>query len=335
MKGYSVGISGVGSYVPEKILSNEDLSKMVDTSDEWIVERTGIRQRRIAGEEQSTGDLGTIAAERALKDANLNPDDIDLIIVATITPDHAFPSTACIIQDNIKATKAAAFDLGAGCTGFVYAMVTGASFIQSGIYKRILIIGSETLSKVVDWEDRATCILFGDGAGACVLERCEDGFGILSSQLGSDGRGGSTLIQPAGGSRTPATQESVKDRLHYLKMDGKEVFKFAVRAMESSSLETLEKSGIDIEDLDFLVPHQANKRIIDSARKKLKLSEEKVYINLDKYGNMSSASVPVALDEALKNKMIKKGDNVLLVAFGAGLTWGSLIIKWNREEKDV
>lgn len=332
LKGYSVGISGVGSYLPEEILDNEGLSKMVDTSNEWIVERTGIKERRIASKQQSTGDLGTIAAKRALKDANLSPEDIDLIIVATITPDHAFPATASIIQENIKALNAAAFDLGAGCTGFVYAMITGANFIDVGMYKRVLIIGSETLSKVIDWEDRSSCILFGDGAGACVIERCEEGYGILSSQLGSDGSGSDSLIQPAGGSRIPASVESIKDRLHYLKMDGKEVFKFAVRAMASSSLETLEKAGIDIKDLDFLVPHQANKRIIDSARKKLKLSEEKVYTNLDKYGNMSSASVPVALDEALKEKKIKKGDNVLLVAFGAGLTWGSLIIKWNREE---
>lgn len=332
MKGYSVGITGVGSYVPEKILSNEDLSKMVDTSDEWIVERTGIRERRIAKKEESTSDLGTIAAKKALKDANLNSDDIDLIIVATITPDYAFPSTACIIQDNIKATKAAAFDLGAGCTGFVYAMVTASKFIKSGMYKRVLVVGSEVLSKIIDWEDRSTCILFGDGAGACILERCEEGFGILSSELGSDGSGANNLIQPGGGSRTPASIDSIDNRLHYLKMDGKEVFKFAVRAMENSSLEALNLANIDIKDLDFLVPHQANKRIIDSARKRLKLPKEKAYVNLDKYGNMSSASVPVALDEALKNKMIQKGDNVLLVAFGTGLTWGSLIIKWNREE---
>lgn len=332
MKGYSVGITGVGSYVPGKILSNEDLSKMVDTSDEWIVERTGIRERRIAKKEESTSDLGTIAAKKALKDANLNSDDIDLIIVATITPDYAFPSTACIIQDNIKATKAAAFDLGAGCTGFVYAMVTASKFIKSGMYKRVLVVGSEVLSKIIDWEDRSTCILFGDGAGACILERCEEGFGILSSELGSDGSGANNLIQPGGGSRTPASIDSIDNRLHYLKMDGKEVFKFAVRAMENSSLEALNLANIDIKDLDFLVPHQANKRIIDSARKRLKLPKEKAYVNLDKYGNMSSASVPVALDEALKNKMIQKGDNVLLVAFGTGLTWGSLIIKWNREE---
>lgn len=335
MKSYSVGISGVGSCLPDKVLTNFDLSQMVDTSNEWIVERTGIEERRIADKDISTSDLGTKAALKALKDANLKPEEIDLIIVATITPDYSFPSTACIIQDKIGAINAAAFDLNAGCTGFVYGMATGVNFIKSGVYEKVLIIGAEVLSKIVDWEDRNTCVLFGDGAGACVLERCEEGYGILASQLGSDGKNHEVLIQPGGGSKDPASIESLANNLHYIKMDGKEVFKFAVRTMERASTSVLKKANIEIEELDFLVPHQANIRIIDSARKKLKLSTDKVYVNLNKYGNMSSASIPVALDEAVKNHKIKKGDTVLLVAFGAGLTWGSTVLKWCKEEEDV
>ena len=259
----------------------------------------------------------------------------DLIIVTTVTPDYSFPSTACIVQKNIGANNAAAFDLNAGCTGFVYGLATGSNFIKAGIYKRVLVIGGEALSKIVNWKDRNTCILFGDGAGACILERCEDGYGIISYDLGADGSNGESLIQPAGGSREPATIMSIEDNLHYVRMDGKEVFKFAVRVMEKSSIATLKKANIDIDDLDILLPHQANIRIIESARKKLNLPEEKVYVNLNKYGNMSSASIPVALDEAKNNYKINKGDLVLLVAFGAGLTWGSIILRWNKEERDV
>ncbi len=331
MKNYSVGISGVGSYVPEKVLTNFDLSQIVDTNNEWIVERTGIEQRRIAEKDVAASDLATEAALKALKDAKTGPEEIDLIIVATATPDHTFPATACIVQKNIGAEKSAAFDMSVGCSGFVYALVTGANFIQTGVYKKVLIIGAEVLSKVVDWEDRNTCILFGDGAGACLLERCEDGYGILSYELGSDGSNGEVLILPAGGSRMPASLETVNNRLHSIKMDGKEVFKFAVRVMEKASLNVLEKAGLKLEDLDFLVPHQANIRIIDAARKKLKIDDSKVCVNLNKYGNMSSASIPVSLDEVLKAKRIKKGDNLVLVAFGAGLTWGGVAIKWNRE----
>ncbi|MDR7871357.1 MAG: beta-ketoacyl-ACP synthase III [Tissierellaceae bacterium] len=335
MKNFSVGISGTGSYVPEEVLTNDDLSKMVDTSHEWIVSRTGIEERRIAPKNVATSDLSTEAALRALEDAKLKPEEIDLIIVATVTPDYSLPSTACIVQKNIGAVNAAAFDLNAGCTGFVYGVATGANFIKAGIYEKVLVIGAETMSRAVNWEDRNTCVLFGDGAGACVLEKCEEGYGIISYELGSDGTNHEVLIQPAGGSREPANVESLANNLHYIYMDGREVFKFAVRVMEKSSMAALEKANMDISDLDFLIPHQANTRIIDSARKKLNLPEEKVYVNLNKYGNMSSASVPVALDEAIKNKKIKKGDSVLLVAFGAGLTWGSIILKWNREEKDV
>ncbi|WP_244971089.1 beta-ketoacyl-ACP synthase III [Tissierella pigra] len=332
MKSIYVGISGVGSYVPERVVTNDALSKIVDTSNEWIVERTGIEERRIAEDDTATSDLGTLAAKRALEDAKLQPEDIDLIIVATVTADHAFPSTACIIQKNIGAMKAAAFDINVGCSGFVYGLSIGESFIKSGTYEKVLVIGAEALSKIVDWQDRNTCVLFGDGAGACVLEKCEEGFGILSSELGSDGTNGQVLSQPAGGSRLPASIETLEDRLHYVKMDGKEVFKFAVRVMEKTSMNALEKANLNLADLDFLVPHQANMRIIDAAAKKLKLEKDKICINLNKYGNMSSASIPVALDEAVKNKKIKNGDNILLVAFGAGLTWASMTIKWSRRK---
>ncbi len=328
----SVGISGIGSYVPEKILTNFDLSQMVDTNNEWIVERTGIEQRRIADKSQAASDLATIAAKRALEDAKTKAEDIDLIIVATATPDHAFPSTACIVQKNIGATKAVAFDMSAACSGFIYAIITGANFISTGVYKKVLVIGSEVLSSILNWEDRNTCVLFGDGAGAVVLESCEEGFGIMSYDLGSDGNNGDVLTVPAGGSRLPATIDTIDKRLHGIQMDGKEVFKFAVRIMEKTSLNSLKKAGLELEDLDFLVPHQANIRIIDAALKKLNLSKEKTYTNLNKYGNMSAASVPVALDEAVKEKKIKKGDNVIMVAFGGGLTWGSLVLKWSREE---
>lgn len=330
MNNYSVGITGVGKYMPEDVLTNDDLTKMVDTSNEWIIERTGIRERRIVKEHIATSDLGTEAARAALKDANLNPEDIDLVIVATATPDHAFPSTACIIQDKLGLKNAAAFDLSAACSGFVYGLATAASFISSGAYKRVLVIGSEVFSKIVNWKDRNTCILFGDGAGACVLQRCEEGYGILSFDLGADGSGGDCLVLPAGGSRIPTSKESLEQKLHLLQMDGKEVFKFGVRIMEKATRTALEKANLTTEDIDFLVPHQANIRIIDSATKKLKINHEKLCINLDKYGNMSSASIPVALEEAVKEDKIKKGDIVVLVGFGAGLTWGSMAIRWNK-----
>ena len=332
MKKISVGISGIGSYVPDTILTNHDLSKIVDTNNDWIVERTGIEERRIANKDMAASDLGTKAALKALEDANLSPDEIDLIIVATATPDHFFPSTACIIQKNIDAVKAAAFDMSVGCSGFVYGIAAGANFISSGVYKKVLVIGSEVLSKIVDWEDRNTCVLFGDGAGAVVLEPCEEGYGILSYELGSDGNNGDVLIVPAGGSRLPTTIETVTNKLHSIQMEGKDVFKFAVRIMVKASLDAVEKANLKLEDLDFLVPHQANIRIIDAALKKLKLSKNKACINLNKYGNMSSASIPVAFDEAVKEGRINKGDNIVLVAFGAGLTWGSLVIKWSKEE---
>lgn len=326
----SVGITGIGSAVPEKVITNDDLSKMVDTSDEWIKTRTGIRERRIVDENTATSDLCTLAAKGALKDANVDGKDIDLIVVATVTPDMAFPSTACIVQKNIGAINAAAFDISVGCAGFLYAISTASNFIKTGVYKRALVIGGEVLSKITNWEDRGTCVLFGDGAGACILEECEDSYGILSYDLGADGGNGHFLTQPAGGSRIPTSIETVEKGLHYIHMDGGEVFKFAVRIMEATSLEALKKADMELEDIDFLIPHQANERIIKSAAKRLKLSPDKVYINLDRFGNMSSASIPIALDEVYKNNLIKKGDSILLVAFGAGLTWASVILKWSK-----
>ncbi len=335
MNKISVGITGIGSYVPENVMTNDDLAKMVDTNHEWIVSRTGIEERRIADKDQPTSDLATKASLKALEDASIAPEELDLIIVATATPDYIFPSTAAMVQKDIGATKAAAFDISVGCSGFVYGLVTGANFISSGMYKKVLVIGAETLSKIVDWEDRNTCVLFGDGAGACILEPCDESFGILSSELGSDGVKGDVLIVPGGGSKNPATAETVKNKLHAIRMDGKEVFKFAVRVMEQSSMRVLESAGLSKEELDFMISHQANSRIIDAAMKKLGLSKDKTHVNLTKYGNTSAASVPVALDEAVKSELIKKGDNLLLIAFGAGLSWASVVLKWNKEVRNV
>lgn len=326
----SVGILGVGSYLPERIMTNVDMEKIVDTSDEWIRSRTGIEQRHIADEDTATSDLATKAALRALEDANVSAEEIDLILVATITPDMLLPSTACIVQDNIGAKKATCFDLGAACSGFLYGLDVAKQFIATGVYNKILVIGAEAMSRILNWKDRNTCILFGDGAGAVVLGATEEGKGILSMVTGSDGAGAKLLKVPAGGSRMPATIETVENALHTVQMDGSEVFKFAVRTMGRASKEALEKSGHGLSDIDYLVPHQANIRIINSAAKKLKLDMDKVHINLNKVGNMTAASIPVALDEAVKTGKIKKDDIVVMVGFGAGLTWGSCVIKWNK-----
>lgn len=323
-----VGITGTGSYLPEKELTNFDLEKIVDTTDEWIRTRTGISKRRIADDKTATSDLATEAAKIAMEDAGLSAEDIDLIIVATATPDMGFPSTACIVQKNIGAKKAAAFDIEAACTGFIYGITIGEQFIKTGMYKNVLVIGAETLSKILNWKDRKTCVLFGDGAGAVILQPVEEGYGILSCTLGADGASGDYLTLPAGGSRMPASIETVTNNLHYVQMDGSEVFKFAVRIMAKSALEAIELSGLKLEDVDYMVPHQANIRIIEAAAKRLKISMDKVYVNLNNYGNMSAASVPVALDEAARKGNIKSGDIITLVAFGGGLTWGSSVIKW-------
>ncbi len=321
------GISGLGISIPEKVLTNRDLEKMIETTDEWIRTRTGIVERRIVEEGQTTLDLCIEAAGNALVSAGVQPEDLDLIIVATVTPDMIFPATACLLQDRLGANKAAAFDLEAGCSGFVYALVTGAQFISTGAYKKVLVVGAETLSKITDWEDRNTCVLFGDGAGACVLEPVEKG-GILGFDLGSDGAGGKFLDLPAGGSRLPASEDTVAQRLHYIRMDGNQVFKFAVKAMGKAALKALEMAGLSNEDIDLFIPHQANKRIIDAAGRKLGLPEEKVYMNLERYGNTSGASIPLALYEAVNEGKVKKGDIIVLSGFGAGLSWAAAVLEW-------
>lgn len=325
-----VGIIGTGSCLPEKVLTNTDLERMVDTSDEWITTRTGIKERRIAGREMSTSDLATGAALKAMEDAGISAEEIDLIIVATVTPDMAFPSTACIVQSNIGAANAAAFDIEAACSGFLYGLSIGQKFIMSGEAKTVLIIGAETLSKIVNWEDRNTCVLFGDGAGAVILKEVEEGLGILSTYIGADGSRGGVLTQPAGGSRMPASHETVENKKHCIHMDGQEVYKFAVNILGKAAKVALEKAGMTIEDIDFLIPHQANIRIVEAAARRLKLDMDKVYVNLDRYGNMSSASIPVAVDEAARQGKIRKEDTLVLVGFGGGLTWGSCVLKWSK-----
>lgn len=331
----SVGIIGMGSYVPEKIMTNHDLEKIVDTSDEWIVERTGIKERRIAEDHVATSDLAVKAAQQAMLDAGVAPEEIELIIVATVTPDMAFPSVACLVQDQIGAVNAAAFDLSAGCSGFVYGLTVGSQFISTGLYKKVLVIGAETLSKIIDWTDRNSCVLFGDGAGAAVLSEVEEGYGILGIEMGSDGSGGDHLKVPAGGSRLPASAQTVKDRLHYLQMSGNDVFKFAIKIMGEAAIKSLENAGLDYTAVDCLIPHQANMRIIQSAAKRLKVPMEKVVVAVDKFGNTSAASIPMALTEAVQMGRINKGDTIVLVGFGAGLTWASCVIKWSREEKKI
>lgn len=325
----SVGILATGSYTPDRVLTNFDLEKMVDTTDEWIVSRTGIRERRISSSEQASSDLAFEAAKRALEKANISAEQLDMIIVATVTPDMMFPSTACILQEKLGAKRAAALDVSAACTGFLYGITTATQFITTGMYKYILVVGVETLSKITNYKDRNTCVLFGDGAGAALIGEVNEGFGFQSFELGADGSGGPLLCQPAGGSRIPASSESVENNLHYLSMAGGEVFKFAVRVMNSATEAVLTKAGITKEEIDLLVPHQANKRIIDAAVQRFGLSEEKVAINLDRYGNMSSASIPVALDEAVQAGRVKEGDHIVLVGFGGGLTWGASLLKWS------
>lgn len=320
-------IKGVGHALPSRVLTNNELEQMVETDNEWIVQRTGIRERRITDEHTATSDLALAAARMALANAGVAPGDLDLIIVATVTPDHAFPATACLIQRELEAWGAAAFDLEAACTGFIYGLSIADQFIRTGTYRTVLVIGAETLSKITDYTDRNTCILFGDGAGAAVLQAGEEP-GLLALEIGADGRGGELLVQPAGGSRNPATSETVAARQHFIQMAGREVFKFAVKIMEDSSLRVLGQAGLEPGDVDLLIPHQANARIIDSACKRLGLDRDKVFVNLDRYGNMSAASIPVALSEAASQGQLKPGDNVLLVGFGGGLTWGAAVLKW-------
>ncbi len=324
---YMAGITGIGVSLPEKILTNADLEKMVETSDEWITTRTGIKERRITSNDIAASDLSTEAAIEAINMSGTKPEEIDLIIVCTVTPDMMFPTTAAIVQNNIGAVNAAGFDLSAGCTGFIYGVTVANQFIKSGLYKNILVVGCDILSSITNYKDRNTCVLFGDGAGAVVISRTEDE-GIISEYIKSDGSGGAYLTLPAGGSKMPASFDTVEKGLHFTHMDGAEVFKFAVKAMPDAVNHILDKTGLKISDIDYLIPHQANIRIIESAAKRLNFPMDRVGISIDKYGNMSSASIPVTLYEVYKNNKIKKDDKIVIVGFGAGLTYGALLIKW-------
>ena len=327
-RGKSCSIVGVGSFVPARVMPNAELATLVETSDEWITSRTGIKERRIAGADEFTSDMAFHAAERALASAGVTPDQIDLIIVATITPDMLFPSTACLVQHRLGAKKAMAFDIEAACSGFVYALEIGRRFIESGSVTNVLVIGAEKISSIIDWTDRATCVLFGDGAGAAVLQHRPGRRGIITTCLASDGTKGEFLCMPGGGSRVPATAESVTTRQHFLRMNGKDTFKSAVNAMVAVGFEALEKAGLTIDDIKLVIPHQANLRIISAVGERLGVSAEKTFVNLDRYGNTSAASVAIALDEAVTTGRLVRGDLVLLLVFGAGLTWGSALIEW-------
>ncbi|WP_336990972.1 beta-ketoacyl-ACP synthase III [Bacillus toyonensis] len=309
----NVGILGIGRYVPEKVVTNQDLEKVMDTSDEWIRTRTGIAERRIADETIDTSYMAVEASKKALEDAGISGEDIDLILVATVTPDRAFPAVACVIQEAIGAKHAAAMDLSAACAGFMYGMITAQQFIQTGTYKNVLVVGSDKLSKIVDWNDRNTAVLFGDGAGAIVMGAVSEGRGVLSFELGADGSGGKHLYQD-----------------EYVMMNGREVFKFAVRQLGDSCLRVLDKAGLTKEDVDFLVPHQANIRIMESARERLNLPQEKMSMTIEKFGNTSASSIPIAMVEELQNGRIQDGDLIILVGFGGGLTWGAVALRWGK-----
>jgi 3-oxoacyl-[acyl-carrier-protein] synthase-3 len=327
-EGRTCSIMSVGSYVPERILTNADLEKMVDTTNEWIVSRTGIKERRIAAQHQATSDLAANAARIAMQRGRIAPGDIDLIILATITPDMPFPSTACLVQEKIGAQKAAAFDIQAACSGFIFALEIGQQFIMSRTYDTVLVIGAEKLSSIINWNDRNTCVLFGDGAGAAILRNRPDAHGLLTACMGSDGGRAGLLCMPGGGSALPTTQETVAAGLHYLRMDGKETYKNAVTAMQTAAEEALRRCELDISQIQCIIPHQANRRIIDSLAERLGARPEQLFVNLEKHGNTSAASVAIALDEAVQTKRIQRGDLVLMIVFGAGLTWGAAVIEW-------
>jgi 3-oxoacyl-[acyl-carrier-protein] synthase-3 len=328
--GLRVSITGLGASVPERVLTNDELAEIVDTSDEWIVARTGIHERRVAGPDEALSDVALPAARQALDQAGLQGADLDLVIVATVTPDMSFPATAALIADELGADRAGAYDLSAGCTGFVYAVAQAYAMVAGGLAQRVLVVGGDLLSKVVDWKDRATCVLFGDGAGAVVLERVERG-GFLGFELGADGGGGMELYLPAGGSRAPASAETVAAGEHFARMNGREVFKFATRVLVSSAEQLLDRVGLTVADVDVYVPHQANIRIIRHAAEKLGIPEEKVVVNVDRYGNTSSGSIPLALADAVRAGMLSEGAIVLMTGMGAGLTWGSGVMEWTKE----
>jgi len=322
-------ITGTGSFTPEKVLTNADLEKMVETTDEWITTRSGIKERRIADKETAASDLSFEATKKAMAEAKIKPEELDLILIGTVTPDYLLPSTACILQDKLGAKNAAVMDIVAACSGFLYGLSVAQAFIYSGKYKTILVIGVEVLSKITNWNDRNTCVLFGDGAGAAIVQRTqENNKGILATYLCGDGSLANLLHIPVGGTRTPLTKENIDKGDQYIKMEGSEVFKSAVRSMEDAATRALKEANISAEQIDLLIPHQANIRIIEATAKRLKMPMEKVFVNIDKYGNTSAASIPIALDEARKSGRIKPGDITLLVAFGAGFTWGSAVIRW-------
>ena len=322
-------ITAVSHYLPERRVTNTDLQKFVDTSDEWIVERTGIRERRVIEKGKATSDLGAEAARRLLEQRGLDPSTIDLIIVATVTPDMFFPSTGCLVQTKIKASNAWAFDLSGACSGFLYAVATGAQFITSGTHQKVLVIGADVMTSILNYEDRATCVLFGDGAGAVLLEPAQDGEqGIIDFILKSDGSGGQYLYMPAGGSLNPPSVETVQRKMHFVHQDGKNVFKFAVRGMCDVSAEMLNRHGLTPRDLKLYIPHQANMRIIQAAAQRMGLAESQVAMNIDRYANTTAATIPICLSEAVENKKITRNDIVLMASFGAGFTWGSLLLRW-------
>jgi 3-oxoacyl-[acyl-carrier-protein] synthase-3 len=327
-QGRTCSISGVGSYVPARILTNAELEKMVDTSDEWITTRTGIKERRVAAKNEFTSDMAVKAAQRAMKMAGVTAEQIDLIAVATITPDMPFPSTACLVQQKLGARRAAAFDLEAACSGFIYGLEIGQQFIMSRTYDTVLVIGAEKLSSIVNWEDRNTCVLFGDGAGAAVLQNRPNAHGLLTAVMGADGGKANLLFMPGGGSRAPASAETVAGKLHYLQMEGRETFKNAVQAMCAAAQEALRRCELDISKIKCVIPHQANRRIIDAVGERLGATPEQLFVNVNRYGNTSAASVAIALDEAVASGKVQRGDLILLIVFGAGLTWGAAVIEW-------
>lgn len=329
MKRRRAYIAGIGMHVPENRITNDDLAMSVETSDEWIVDRTGIRERRVVSPDQANSDLSVHAIEECLSEAKVDASEIDLIIVTTVTPDMLFPSTACIIQDRIGAANAWGFDLSGACSGFLYGLATASQFIENGVYQKVLVVGADVMSSIIDSEDRATCVLFGDGAGAALLEPTEDEeAGILDFLLRSDGSGGKFLYMPAGGSRNPASSETVEKRMHFVHQDGRAVFKFAVKYMAEVTVELLKRNGLDPHGLKLFIPHQANLRIIKSTTQRLKLREDQVLVNIDRFANTTAATIPIGLYESYKNGLLQKGDHVVLASFGAGFTWGSVLLRW-------
>lgn len=328
MKRYA-HIIGWGKYAPAKVLTNDDLSHMVDTSDEWIRTRTGIRTRHIVGQGETTATMSIRAARAALEVANVSPDQLDLVIVATCSPDYPTPATACLLQDALGATQAGAFDLAAGCSGFVYGLSVASGLIEAGMYDTVLVVGAETVSNFIDWSDRETCVLFGDGAGAVVLQASESAGGVLASVLEADGSGAELLYVPAGGSRRPTSAGTVAQGLHFLRMDGRQVFRFAVNVMSGASRQVCEKAGLSLDDIELFIPHQANDRIIQASARSLQIPAERMFTNLERYGNTSAASVPIALCEAVEAGLVKRGDHLILVGFGAGLTWAAAAVQWS------